>query len=225
VRACFEEFVLDTETRQLVRGEELLHLTPKAFDLLAYLIERRPRALTKSQILEHVWPATFVSESNLASLVKEIRRALGDDAEAPRFIRTVHGFGYAFAGDVVVPEPGAPDAQEERRSASGGPEFLVLWDRQEVALSPGENVLGRTHEAAVWVEHGSVSRRHAVIRIADGGATLEDCGSKNGTFLRGRRVSHPEPLADGDEITLGRASLVFRIFAGDQPTQTAEIED
>jgi DNA-binding winged helix-turn-helix (wHTH) protein len=109
MKARFGQFMLDTETRQLLHGDEPLHLTPKAFALLEYLIERQPRALSKSQIFERVWPATFVAEANLASLVKEIRRTLGDDANAPRVVRTVRGFGYAFAAEVVIEDtpPGA----------------------------------------------------------------------------------------------------------------------
>jgi DNA-binding winged helix-turn-helix (wHTH) protein len=213
MRARFGDYVLDTELRQLLRGGEALHLTPKAFGLLEYLVERRPRALPKSQILERIWPATFVSEANLASLVKEIRRALGDDADGPRFIRTVRGFGYAFAAEVVTDDDAAA-------SARGGLEFRVLWDRRENVLAPGENVLGRTHEAAVWVDHGSVSRRHAVIRIAGAQAILEDCGSKNGTFLRGLRLDAPAALCDGDEILLGRARLLFRAYPAEIPTAT-----
>jgi DNA-binding winged helix-turn-helix (wHTH) protein len=218
--ARFGEFMLDTEQRQLMRRGRAVHLTPKAFARLEYLLERRPRALTKSQILERVWPATFVSETNLASLVKEIRRALGDDAKAPRFVRTVRGFGYTFAGDVAIePQPGpAPPAE------TLAIEFRVVWDRREIALSQGDNVLGRTRRAAVWVDHASVSRQHAIIRVLGERATLTDCGSKNGTFLRGRRLQRAEPLADGDEIRLGRARLGFRAYPVESSTATAASE-
>jgi DNA-binding winged helix-turn-helix (wHTH) protein len=219
MKARFGQFVLDTETRQLLHGDEPLHLTPKAFALLEYLIERRPRALSKSQIFERVWPATFVAEANLASLVKEIRRTLGDDADAPRVVRTVHGFGYAFAAEVVI-EDTRPGAALTPTREAAQTEFRVVWDRREIALTPGDNVLGRTRQAAVWVEHASVSRRHAIIRIAGERAALEDCGSKNGTFLRGERLDAPASLSDGDEILLGRARLVFRAHPAEPPTAT-----
>jgi DNA-binding winged helix-turn-helix (wHTH) protein len=221
VRARFGEFTLDGEERQLLRGSQVLHLTPKAFALLEYLIERRPRVVPKSQILERVWPSTFVSEGNLASLVKEIRRVLRDDAKTPRFVRTVRGFGYAFAGDATAETPPAPGTSEGEPDEV---EFRVLWDRHEIVLSRGDNVLGRTRQATVWVDDGSVSRRHAIIRVKDDGATLEDCGSKNGTFLRGRRLEEAVSLTHGDEFRLGKARLSFRVYPLETSTATAGSE-
>ena len=91
----FGEFELDQERRQLLRSGEPVALEPKAYELLSLLVERRPRALSRAQIRDVVWAQTFVSESTLAVVVNGIRQALGDDARHPRFIRTVHGFGYA----------------------------------------------------------------------------------------------------------------------------------
>src|SRR5437762_524363 len=89
--------MLDEGARQLSRGSQAIHLSPKAFDLLALLVQRRPQAISKSDILDTLWRDTFVTEGNLAVLVKEIRDALGDDAQRPAYIRTVQRFGYAFA--------------------------------------------------------------------------------------------------------------------------------
>ena len=95
----FGDFELDQERRQLLRAGEPVPLEPKAYELLSLLLERRPRALSRAQIRDAIWPQTFVSESTLAVVVNGIRQALADDARAPRFIRTVHGFGYAFCGE------------------------------------------------------------------------------------------------------------------------------
>ncbi len=95
----FGGFRLDEERRQLLRGDTPLPVEPKAFELLSLLVERQPRALSKAQIHGVLWAGTFVSESALAGLVADLRAALGDDARRPRFIRTVHGFGYAFCGE------------------------------------------------------------------------------------------------------------------------------
>src|SRR5258705_9711151 len=91
------ECTFDAVRRQVRRGDEPVHLSPRAFDLLALLIARRPRALSKDELLTALWPQTFVTEANLAGLIAEIRRELGEDAREPRFLRTVHGFGYAFS--------------------------------------------------------------------------------------------------------------------------------
>jgi DNA-binding winged helix-turn-helix (wHTH) protein len=207
LRLRFGPFVLDSDTRQLLADGQPRPLTPKAFGLLELLLETRPRAVAKSEILERLWPGTFVAESNVPSLVNEVRDALGDDRRRPRYLRTVHRFGYAFCGAA------APVGRD-----GGGKVFRVIADRLDFALQPGENVLGRASDAAVPIDHSSVSRRHAVVRIEAGQAVLEDCQSKNGTFVGGNRVTQPLPLADCDEILLGRVRLLFRILSGDSST-------
>src|SRR5262245_49255434 len=101
MRFQFGPFSLDTETRQIARADEPIHVSPKAFELLTALVEARPRALSKADLHERLWPDTFVSDANLAILIREIRRALDDSARAPKFIRTLHGFGYAFSGSAA----------------------------------------------------------------------------------------------------------------------------
>ena len=103
----FGDFELDRERRQLLRSGEAVPLEPRAYELLLLLVERRPKALSRAQIRDVVWPGTFISESTLGVTVNAIRQALGDDARKPRFIRTVHGFGYAFCGEVAGDEVGA----------------------------------------------------------------------------------------------------------------------
>jgi non-specific serine/threonine protein kinase len=95
-RWTFGDFVFDLDAHELVRAGTPVSLSPKAFRLLGLLIECHPRALSKTELQERLWPGTFVVEKNLTNLVSEIREALGDDPATPRFIRTVHRFGYAF---------------------------------------------------------------------------------------------------------------------------------
>ena len=214
MRTRFAELVIDMDSREVRRSGQAMHLTPKAFDLLVYLLERRPHVLTKAQILDRVWPSTFVAESNLASLVKEIRRALGDDARTPRFVRTVHGRGYAFCGETGEGDPLG-------RSSPPPTGFRLTWSGHEASLVGGENVLGRSRSATVCVDDGSISRRHAVIRVTGTEATIEDCGSKNGTFVGGRRVGEAHPLAGGDRIRLGKVQLRFHVDSLELSTLTA----
>ena len=96
----FGDFELDQARRQLFRSGQPVSLEPRAYELLSLLVERRPRALSRAQIRDVVWPGIFVSESTLGVVVNSIRQALDDDARQPRFVRTVHGFGYAFCGEV-----------------------------------------------------------------------------------------------------------------------------
>jgi DNA-binding winged helix-turn-helix (wHTH) protein len=104
----FGELELDQERRQLLRSGKAVPLEPKAYELLSLLVERRPKALSRAQIRDVVWPQTFISESTLAVTVNAIRQALGDNARRPRFIRTVHAFGYAFCGETGEREESTP---------------------------------------------------------------------------------------------------------------------
>jgi DNA-binding winged helix-turn-helix (wHTH) protein len=212
VRLALGEFTFDDDRRQLLRGQNDIHLSPKAFDLLKALIDARPRVLTKNELQQHLWPDTFVSESNLASLVAEIREALSDSARAPRFIRTAQRVGYAFCGPT---DPAAPATT----SAAGSAFCWLITDGGRLPLRIGENILGRDEdEGGVRIDSPTVSRRHARITVSPTGALLEDLGSKNGTFLLGEPVATPQSLADGDEIRVGSVVLRFRRASG---TQTA----
>jgi DNA-binding winged helix-turn-helix (wHTH) protein len=217
VRIRFGAFVVDMEARQLERGGHPVHLTPKALELLELLIQRRPNAVTKAEIHDRLWPNTFVADVNLPVLVHELREALEDDPHEPHYVRTVTRFGYAFCAS-ARPEPEAPEW-----AAHSPFEYRLIWGVREIALQPGDNLLGRTHDATIWVDHSSVSRRHALLRVTEEGATLEDCGSRNGTFLGADRVAEPVPLRDGDRILLGSALLVFRCFSRDEVSTGAAV--
>jgi DNA-binding winged helix-turn-helix (wHTH) protein len=203
MRLRFDEFVFDTGTRELRRGAEAVPLPPKTFRFLEVLLERRPEAVSKAALMDLVWPDTFVSESSLARLATELREALGDDSKAPRFIRTVYGFGYAFSGDATEDAP-APRAAVPLHALR-----LVVGPR-EIALVEGENILGRDDAARARIDSTKASRRHARIVVTGGLATIEDLGSKNGTFVRGRRLAGSEALRDGDEIVIGPVLMTFR---------------
>jgi DNA-binding winged helix-turn-helix (wHTH) protein len=213
VRLRFGGFVFDAESRQLRGPAGEVHLSPKAFDLLGLLLESRPRALSKAELHDRLWAGTFVSDSSLASLVKEIRRALGDPVRRPAFLRTVHGFGYSFCGEALeaTPRPGP---------AGSGVSFFLVWGPRELLLADGENLVGRALDASARVESATVSRWHARVVLAAAGATIEDLGSKNGTFLNGRRLTGPTPLAERDTIGLGELCLVFRVLSATDQTQT-----
>ena len=212
MRLRFGGMALDTDTRQLLDESGPAPLSPKAFELLSYLIENRPRALSKSELQDHLWPDTYVTETNLAGLIAEIRRAIQDDPRSPRFLRTVHRYGYAFSGPVRADESSAA------RSA-GPPSYWLAHGKRQIRLVEGDNILGREPEAGGFASD-TVSRRHARVVIEGSTASVEDLGSKNGTFLRGRRIQARERLADGDAIRLGAVAVVFRAPPANRPTRT-----
>jgi DNA-binding winged helix-turn-helix (wHTH) protein len=213
----FGPFTLDDETRQLLRGTEAIRLSPKAFHLLKTLLEARPRALSKADLHERLWPNTFVTDANLGILIAEIRSALDDDARVPRYIRTLHGFGYAFAASASeVTRAGA-------RTEPGGISYWLIWRERKFALIEGPNLAGRSPEAGVWLDVPGVSREHARLTIADGSATLEDLGSRNGTFLGGERITAPVTLRDRDQIQLGPVLMTFRVWLSGAGTATEDL--
>jgi DNA-binding winged helix-turn-helix (wHTH) protein len=214
MRLHFKPYTLDLESRQLLRGETLVHLSPKAFDLLSILVSNRPKALSKSELQERLWPNTFVVEKNLSNLIGEIRAAVGDDPSNPRFIRTVHRFGYAFR------EPAAR-AEAGRAASRGGESSLRLkWANGRITLGEGEHVLGRDPDLEVFLNFPGVSRRHALITISDGSASIQDLGSKNGTFVRDERVNGSRPLGDHDIIGIGSVKLTLRLLRTPDSTET-----
>lgn len=199
MRVRFDRFVFDSEQRTLLDGESEQHVGPKAFQLLDLLLREAPRAISKKELIDAIWPDTFVNDSNLPGLVNELRAALGDSSREPRFVRTVHGFGYSFAMPV----------EKERGEAAA----IVLFQGREHPLAAGRNILGRDPAADVFIDDVTVSRRHASITIA-AGTTIEDLDSKNGTFVRGAKISAPQSLADGETFVLGDATILFRASRG-----------
>jgi DNA-binding winged helix-turn-helix (wHTH) protein len=213
VTVRFGDCVFDPDTRELLRAGKSVHLPAKTFRLLEVLLEQRPSAISKEKLMETLWPKTFVADGNLARLVAELREAIGDDARDPSLIRTIHGFGYAFQADAR--------AVASRPRATPKIVLKLIWGDREIALGEGENVLGRDPLALVCVDIASVSRHHARILVEGDRATLEDLGSKNGTFRRGQRLKTPELLHDGDEIRIGTVPMVFRRFEAGGTTESA----
>jgi len=215
MRVRFGECVLDSDTRQLfVRGAEV-HLQPKTFHFLELLIQNRPRVVPKGEIHEKLWPGTFVSDGTLTSLLAEVREAIGDDAHQPRFVRTAHRVGYAFCGEV------AEVRDHLTTVARAGTTVWLVRGKNRIGLEAGETIIGRDPGAVVFLDDPSVSRRHARIVVSEGAATLEDLGSKNGTFLGEARLQAPTPVSDGDTIRIGSVPLLVRVFETPASTVTS----
>jgi len=199
VKVRFGDVVFDDESRQLWRNGTPVHLSLKAFELLSLLVHIRPAAVSKSDIQEHLWPSTFVTEGNIASLIAKIREAIGDTGHAAHIIRTVHGFGYAFGADV------SGDTTAVR---AHGVHCMLVGETGEYPLRDGANLIGRDEQAAVRLDFTTVSRHHARLLVTEDGAWLEDLHSKNGTFVRDVKVCAAVMLSDGDRIRVGSSVLL-----------------
>lgn len=196
------EFAFEPEARRLLRDGIEVHLTPMAWELLLLLVRARPRAVSKVEIRRALWPDTHVGEGSLTVLMSELRSALGDSARRQSYIRTVQGYGYAFATEV--------DGGQGGGAPPCGPLPRVVWGRRILPLAQGENILGRDGDTTVHLDDASVSSHHAVIRVQGDSAILEDLGSQTGTYVAEERVQSPVPLQDGDVFALGEVALLFR---------------
>lgn len=214
----FADFTLSADIRELRHRNRRVHISPKAFELLRALVEGYPAAISKSDLHNRLWPDVFVTHGNLPLLINEIRRVLGDQADDPRFIRTVPRFGYAFQAEVeAMPETQISRDQRQSQSCS------LIWATRILPLTTGTNILGREASIDVQLDVPGVSRRHARITIQKGKAIIEDLGSKNGTFVASQPVIGPMPLRDGDRIQLGPVALVFQTSRPIQPTETVTV--
>jgi DNA-binding winged helix-turn-helix (wHTH) protein len=209
VTAKFGAFVLDSDRRQLTRGGSEIHLTPTAFDLLEMLVKEAPRVLRKTELHERLWPATFVSDATLVSLVKELRRAMDDHDRLAPILRTAHGVGYAFAAPF-----------DRAASPSSTVSHWIVTGGRRIPLTEGDNVIGRDPAATVCVDVPGVSRRHAHIVIDDSGARLEDLASKNGTRVGETLVAVKTALRDGDQIHVSPATVIYHASASGISTAT-----
>jgi DNA-binding winged helix-turn-helix (wHTH) protein len=200
----FGEFRFDCASHLLLRNGEQQRLSPKAQQLLQMLLLNRPRAVSREEIYDSLWPATFVSETNMTGIVRELRHVLGDDARSSQYIRTVHGFGYAFVGDA-----------ETGDAARTTPAATLHCEGQRHVLYEGENPVGRARENRVVLTDETVSRCHAVVIIAGRTILIEDCGSTNGTYVNGKKIVRS--TADWeDAIAFGRAqATIARVSLSD----------
>ena len=150
MRFRFADYVLDTDRRELTRGSERVQMGPQVFDLLVHLVENRERVVSKDDMLEAVWSGRIVSESTLTSHINAVRKAIGDNGEDQRLIRTVARKGFRFVGEIeeeqAPAEPAARTAdhkmdQAEASRAAPAP-ALTLPDAPSIAVLPFKNLSG-----------------------------------------------------------------------------------
>lgn len=204
--------VVDEGARLVRRNGRDVHLAPKAFDLLLILVRNQPNVVAHDRLHAALWPGVHVSETSLAALVTQLRKALGDSADDGRVIRTLHRVGYAFVGEAVV---------SGHTPTVAMPASRLIWRGESFDVPAGESVIGRDRVCAICMDADSVSRHHARVRVSEHGAWIEDLGSKNGTWVGGERITSAVPLVDGASVRLGSETVRFE-FGGDQrPTKTA----
>lgn len=149
MRYRFEQVVLDTKKRELTRAGVAVPLQPKVFDLLLFLVEHRGRLVTRQELLDAVWEGTIVGDAAISRAIKEVRRAVGDDGEAQRLIKTMHGRGFRFVGELVpvdsLAPPSAPPVEDEFIGREAPLRQLEsLLDGGRAAVIAGEAGIGKS---------------------------------------------------------------------------------
>ena len=217
----FGRFRYDPAQHVLSKDGFEIPLRYKTCELLFLFLNNPERLLTREEIVGKVWLGLAVTDAALHFQIGELRKALGASGEG--FLRTIHREGYRWEAAVraVADRPIRPAAGPD--SSRPPSRFRLVLEEREIQLPEGENFLGRGPDGALWIGDSSVSRRHACILVSGRKATLEDLGSKNGTYVRGRRVEKRIPLADGDDIRIGPSTMVFRAVS--PPTTVIERDD
>ena len=203
----FGECDLDTTARQLRRAGQVVRLHKKAYELLRLVISARPRVVAKAELMDQLWPDTFVSEANIAVQIGEVRAAIGDSAKASTLIRTHSGVGYSFIGPVTEA------VRVGDLSTSGLVPVLSVGVRR-IVLPEGTTTIGRDPSCDLHLVHRSVSRRHARLVIHEGSARIEDAGSKNGVTVNGRAVKAQTAVPTGASLVVGSVELSFAFEEG-----------
>jgi hypothetical protein len=169
--------------------------------------------MAKQELLDKIWPGVFVSDASLARAVSEIREAIADHSRSDGFLQTVHAFGYRFATAGVIEAPGPAEASE-------GPACWLVGRELEFRLAEGDHIVGREPGVSIRLDSPKVSRNHARVTASGREVSVEDLGSKNGTFVRGVRIQEPTRLKPGDDIQIGPIKLILRIVEWLSATET-----
>jgi DNA-binding winged helix-turn-helix (wHTH) protein len=204
--------VVDVGARVVRRAGIEIQLAPKAFDLLLTLVRNRPNAVPHEQLHAVLWPGVHVSETSLAALITQLRKALGDTADGAHVIRTLHRVGYAFVGEAIV----AGVAPAGNTSVC-----RLIWRGETIRVPAGESVIGRDSVCAVRIDADSISRHHARLIVIGPEVSIEDLGSKNGTWVKGERIHGTVRLADATTVRLGSENVRIEFIVDDRPTKTA----
>jgi len=203
MKLSFADCLIDLRARQLWRGQQVVPLEPKMFQLLEILVERRPAVVANEELDELLWPKVYVARTSLARLVSALRSAVGDEPRDSRIIRTVYKTGYAFCAAVSI----APDEAAQRRTGA----VYLVWKERFIPLCNGEHIAGRGAECSVLIDATTVSRRHAKFVVKGTFTTIEDLNSTNGTQVDGIPISVATPLINDSKVTLGSEHLLVRI--------------
>ncbi len=198
----FGAFELDVAAFTLRRDGIPVRLEKIPMEVLVLLVERAGTLVARDSMHAALWGSDVFLDRDAAinTAIRKIRKALGEDVDRPRFVETVVGKGYRFVGQIVR------ETMDSQRPATV---YRLTRGTNAFALHEGENLIGRDPDVHVFLDHPSVSRRHARISITAGRAVVEDLNSRNGTWIDGRGITSPTEVHDGNVIGVGPITLTF----------------
>ena len=224
--ARFGVFDLDPRTGELRKRGVRVRLQEQPFQILALLLERAGDLVTREELRQRLWSdEVFVDfEQGLNNAVAKVRTVLGDSADSPHFVETLERRGYRFIASVEWADtgPATPSSRQESPVQATSTFVRVTIGDKTMAIAEGTHVIGRDPAASIWIDSALVSRQHARLVVRNGHVTIEDLGSRNGTFVNGARLNAAAALAHGDEVCLGTISLSVHIASG--KTATLHVE-
>lgn len=206
-RFRFGDFELDVAAFTLRREGTPVRLERIPMEVLVLLVEHAGTLVARDSMQAALWGSDVFLDRDAAinTAMRKLRKALGEDSDQPRFVETVVGKGYRFVGPVVR------DTMDAERQVAN---YRLTRGTHAFVLQNGENMIGRDPDVHVFLDHPSVSRRHARISITAGRVTLEDLNSRNGTSVDGRGITSPTELHDGTIIGVGPMTLTFVSLSG-----------
>ena len=213
----FRTFRLDPTNHCLWHGEQRVPLSPKAFDVLRYLVEHPGRLVTQDEVLEALWPETYVNPELVKKYILGIRKALGDNPDKPEFIETIPKRGYQFVAPVSedFPDGHAELSPEGAKRMVGRDAAIAVLDRslanalrgqRQIVFITGEAGIGKTTLVDALLQR---SGRTQNLRIARG-QCVEGFGGKEAYF--------PVLEAIGQLTRGGDAGLIVEVLAKQAPT-------
>ena len=208
------DWLVEPTLDRISRDGHIVRLRPRAMDVLICLAIEAGKLASKQNIIDAVWRTEFVSEHALTQVVAELRSALEDDARNPSYIENIPRRGYRLVATVTPVAMSVPSARHASLP------FKLQGEDGDHPLTQGPNIIGRTIDADLCIDRTEVSRCHARILVQGTAATIEDMGSKNGTYVNGERLDGPALLANGDEIWIGRSVARLRFLVEGEPTMT-----
>jgi DNA-binding winged helix-turn-helix (wHTH) protein len=203
----FGDFELDVAAFTLRLEGTPVRLEKIPMELLVLLVEHAGKLVARDSIHAALWGSDVFLDRDAAinTAMRKIRKALGDDADRPRFVETVVGKGLRFVGPIIR------ETTNARHQASN---YQLTRGTHAFALQNGENLIGRDPDVHIFLDHPSVSRRHARISITADRVVLADLNSRNGTCVDGRGITSATELHDGTIIGVGPITLTFVLLSG-----------